>query len=155
MTATELLTDLTRLGIRLEAHGERLRFFPRAAVTPDLADRMKSHKSELLAALRSAGEIEVDTENAIEPIPFGPDDWPINTIEQPAPCGVCGGIEFWWNVLGRQRCEHCDPEPTRTTRIRELAARLRKNDSLRGSRHTKTAQSDPKHDYVADAPKLR
>ena len=52
MIATELLADLTRLGIRLEAHGDRLRFWPRSAVTPELADRMKAHKAELLAVLQ-------------------------------------------------------------------------------------------------------
>ena len=52
MTATRLIADLARLGIRLEAHGDRLRYSPRSAVTPDLADRMKAHKAELLAILR-------------------------------------------------------------------------------------------------------
>ena len=52
MSAAELMTDLARLGIRFEAHGDRLRYSPRSAVTPDLADRMKAHKGELLAILR-------------------------------------------------------------------------------------------------------
>lgn len=46
------MTDLARLGIRIEAHGDRLKYSPRSAVTPDLADRMKAHKGELLAILR-------------------------------------------------------------------------------------------------------
>ena len=46
------MADLARLGIRLEAHSDRLRYSPRSAVTPDLADRMKSHKTELMAILR-------------------------------------------------------------------------------------------------------
>ena len=45
------MTILARLGIRIEAHGDRLRYSPRSAVTPDLADRMKAHKAELLAIL--------------------------------------------------------------------------------------------------------
>ncbi|MFQ5735054.1 MAG: hypothetical protein ACE5KM_24230 [Planctomycetaceae bacterium] len=44
--------DLTRAGIHLEAHGDRLRFHPRSAMTPDLIDRIKAHKNELLAILR-------------------------------------------------------------------------------------------------------
>ena len=48
MSAAQLMTDLTRLGIHVEAHGDRLRYSPRSAVTPDLADRMKAHKGELL-----------------------------------------------------------------------------------------------------------
>jgi len=52
MTAAELLIDLARRGIRLEADGNQLRFSPRSAVTPDLADRLRAHKTELLAILR-------------------------------------------------------------------------------------------------------
>ena len=52
VNATDLITDLARLGIRIEVHGDRLRYSPRSAVTPDLADRMKDHKGELLAILR-------------------------------------------------------------------------------------------------------
>jgi hypothetical protein len=52
VNAAQLLSDLIRLGIRIEAHGDRLRYSPRSAVTPDLADRMKAHKGELLAILR-------------------------------------------------------------------------------------------------------
>ena len=51
MSAAELFLDLGRLGIRLEADGERLRYFPRSALTPDLLDRLKVNKAELLAAI--------------------------------------------------------------------------------------------------------
>ncbi len=46
----QLLTDLARRGIRLEADGKRLRYFPRSAVSPGLLDRLKAHKTELLSA---------------------------------------------------------------------------------------------------------
>ncbi len=46
-----LLTDLARHGIELQAHGDRLRFWPRSAMTPGLAQRVKAHKPELLALL--------------------------------------------------------------------------------------------------------
>ena len=52
VSAARLMTDLAQLGIRIEAHGDRLRYSPRSAVTPDLADRMKDHKGDLLAILR-------------------------------------------------------------------------------------------------------
>ena len=51
MSVAELFADLMRLNVRLEAHGDRLRYSPRSAVTPDLADLMKTHKDELLAIL--------------------------------------------------------------------------------------------------------
>ena len=52
MSAAKLMTDLARLGIHIEAHGDRLRYSPRSAVTPDLEHRMKAYKGELLAILR-------------------------------------------------------------------------------------------------------
>ena len=55
VTATQLIADLARLGIRLETHVDRLRYSPRSAVTPDLAERMKAHKRELLVILQTGG----------------------------------------------------------------------------------------------------
>ena len=52
MKANQLMADLTRLGIRIVADGDRLKYSPRSAVTPDLADQMKSHKDALLAILQ-------------------------------------------------------------------------------------------------------
>ena len=57
MSEAELILDLGRLGIQLEADGERLRFFPRSALTPDLLARLKSHKAALLAMLRPTTEV--------------------------------------------------------------------------------------------------
>ncbi len=53
MNASQLITELTRLGIRIEAKGDQLRFKPQSAVTPDLAVRMKAHKGALLKILSS------------------------------------------------------------------------------------------------------
>lgn len=52
MNVAELLADLDRLGIRLDADGDRLRYHPRSAATPDLLDRLRTHKAALLAILR-------------------------------------------------------------------------------------------------------
>jgi hypothetical protein len=52
MSAAQLLADLARLNVRLEVHGDRLRFHPRSAMTPELLDLMKAHKAELLVLLR-------------------------------------------------------------------------------------------------------
>ena len=54
MSAAELLTDLTRLGIEVVAHKDRLRYRPQSALTPDLAERLRTHKAELLAILGPA-----------------------------------------------------------------------------------------------------
>lgn len=52
MNNFELIAELGRLGIRLKADGDRLQFFPRSAVTPEMLDRLNAYKDELL------GEIE-------------------------------------------------------------------------------------------------
>ena len=57
MNLASLITNLERLGIRLEAEGDRLRYFPRSALTPDLLDGLKAHKAELLPMLWSAAEL--------------------------------------------------------------------------------------------------
>jgi hypothetical protein len=49
-----LLAELAGRGIQLQAHGDRLRFRPQAAMTPDLAEQLKRHKAELLAVLHAA-----------------------------------------------------------------------------------------------------
>ena len=54
MNAADLLLDLDRRGIRLEAQGDRLRYHPRSALTPELLARLKAHKADLLAMLRPA-----------------------------------------------------------------------------------------------------
>ena len=65
MNATELLEDLNRLGIRLAVHGDRLRYSPRSAVTPELANRMKAH-SDSLAEQLSHGML-LATQSVAEP----------------------------------------------------------------------------------------
>ena len=48
MSVAELLADLTRLGIEVVVHRDRLRYRPRSAVTPDLMERLR----ELLSILQ-------------------------------------------------------------------------------------------------------
>ena len=59
MTATPssvslLLVELARRGIELRASADRLRYRPRSAMTPDLADRLAAHRGDLLAILAAA-----------------------------------------------------------------------------------------------------
>jgi hypothetical protein len=49
--AEVLLAELSARGIELQARGDRLRFGPREAATPDLVQQLKIHKAELLALL--------------------------------------------------------------------------------------------------------
>jgi hypothetical protein len=51
----DLIVDLDRPGVQeLIPDGHRLWFRPRSALTPDLLERLKSHKAELLGPLRPA-----------------------------------------------------------------------------------------------------
>ena len=51
MPAAELLAALTARGVALQAAGDKLRFAPADAVTPELRDELRHHKAELLALL--------------------------------------------------------------------------------------------------------
>ena len=99
----ELLADLADAGVVLVADGDRLRFHPKAAMTPELLDRLKEHKPEVMAVMA--------------------DPWPAVEAE-PAPCPKCGGLALWENPLGRWRCMKCD-RPTRAERWLKRAEKTR------------------------------
>jgi hypothetical protein len=121
MSAAQLITDLARLGIRIKAHGDRLRYSPRSAVTPDLADRMKAHKGKLLAILRRDPDSPAEMREAV-----GVDDWTDGTVnpDDVTPCPQCGSHEAWQTLPGDWRCLRCDP-PTTARQLRQMATRLR------------------------------
>ncbi len=56
-----LLVELGRRGIELRAAGDRLRYRPRSAMTPDLSARLTAHRGELLAILTAADLAAGDT----------------------------------------------------------------------------------------------
>lgn len=136
MNAAELLLELAGLGILLEAHGDRLRYSPRSALTPDLLTRLKTHKAELLAILRpEAGS--TDPVNAVEPL--GPDGWPVDCIapEQVTPCATCGSFELWQSAAGdlfglrsgQWRCMKCDP-PAKARRLADRTVELKRRHAM-------------------------
>ncbi len=51
----DIVRTLAQRGIRLEPHGDRLRFHPRSAVSPKLAAWLAPRKAELLDWLRARG----------------------------------------------------------------------------------------------------
>ena len=62
MTAADVLADLTRRGIELRADADRLRFRPVTAMTPELAERVRARKAELLALLAPPSVTEPPSE---------------------------------------------------------------------------------------------
>lgn len=52
--AAVLYRELRGMGVRLRAEDDRLRFHPRSAVAPEMLDRIKANKPELLAYIRDS-----------------------------------------------------------------------------------------------------
>ena len=52
MTATEIVSELSRLGVRLKVAGDKLRWKPREAVGAEMLEALREHKAEILEALR-------------------------------------------------------------------------------------------------------
>ncbi len=104
----QLFEELARMGVVLVADSDRLRFYPRDKVTPELVKRLKEHKAEVLAIMA--------------------DPWPEDYVE-PDPCPDCGGLELWETMTGRWRCMKCDP-PTKTIKILERARQIRRRYGL-------------------------
>jgi tubulysin polyketide synthase-like protein len=53
MSTGALLAELRRLGIEIEADGDRLRYAgPEGAISPELLERLKAHKADLIAVCR-------------------------------------------------------------------------------------------------------
>jgi hypothetical protein len=68
MSAAQLLHDLKQMGVHLEVAGERLRYSPKAALTPEVLERLRRYKFELLAILREQTErptVNLDDPNAV------------------------------------------------------------------------------------------
>jgi hypothetical protein len=120
----QILTDLAQLGIRIEAHGNRLRYSPRSAVTPDLVKQMRANKAELLTALTPSaaaadllcpwckGSDLADADAglrcaACDQIAWVPhvegglvrmDHIGNEEIDLPDPCEECGSLDLWRSV---------------------------------------------------------
>ncbi|MCO6456489.1 MAG: hypothetical protein J5I93_14425 [Pirellulaceae bacterium] len=138
MTLPDLLTELERADIRIEAHGDRLYIdAPRGALTPDLLGRLRRHKPELLDVLTSPapadaaegqahGDDLTDDVDLPEAPPPGSDGWPEGCIDPATlqPCSICGRLELWQSLAGTWQCLRCGP-PVVARRIREVAERLR------------------------------
>ena len=52
-------------------------------------------------------------------------------VDPPEPCETCGGLMFWWNVLGDPRCMRCCP-PTTARRLLKLVKAMRGQEHVCG-----------------------
>ena len=89
-STAELLADVARRGIKLEPHGDRLRYCPRSAVTPDLAERLAAHKAELLAMLQTNAPTHRE---APEPIPVASSPPAVDSAPRCPRCGFRGSVD--------------------------------------------------------------
>lgn len=117
---TTLVADLDRAGVKeLIPDGDALRYRPRDALTPDLAERLRTHKEALLLALRPP----VAAVEPVEAVLLK------ECIDPPNPCSKCGGMVFWWNIPGNQRCMACDP-PVTAIRALERVEKIRRRHGI-------------------------
>jgi hypothetical protein len=98
MNVGELLAAVALRGITLEARGDRLRFRPRSAVTPEMLEQLKAHKPDLLAILEAEREA-AESAWRIEFPPPGDGARPALALD--ARAGDCGS-ECRWGTKGRE-----------------------------------------------------
>lgn len=133
MTAVQpaeiLLADLARCGIELKADGDSLRYRPRSAVTPEMAERLRDCKVELLVMI-TARDTPATVQTEVEPAPADPQaaadlsqiDW---DALFPLPTGLqhkrprCLSVRWWRHVFGGTYCLDCWP-PTDPAAIAKI-----------------------------------
>lgn len=147
-TATRLLLELTRRGIELQAHGHQIRYRPRSAMAPDLAEQVKVHKIALLAILagdpRSPERPQKAAESPEEESPTRPRtdarsdaaEWPSIPAGTPlAVAELAAPHQGWtpdrWRDRLQQLAKACQTvNPARADELR-AAVRLLGNQSIR------------------------
>jgi hypothetical protein len=113
MDGVTLLSEGRVAGLTIMADGGRLVIRgPRSADA--VARRLLAHKAVVLATLAA------DNDSSC----------PWATTDPGPGCPVCGSLEQWQDLLGRQRCGRCEVDAlARAIKLAERAARLRKRRS--------------------------
>ena len=95
-TAGALLMELTRRGIELEPHADRLRYRPRSAMTPELIGRVKASKAALLAILGATLPVgEPDAERCPDRRPDAA-RWPTTPTDAPEAVATLATARTGW-----------------------------------------------------------
>lgn len=115
MNAAKLVNDLRARGYSLELRGTKLRVEP-ATLTPDLVAAIKENKVELLTLLA--------VPDHYDPLPLDP----ASTVEivPTWSCPKCGRLAGWFDGMGGEHCDRCEPAPGIAERLLEIAWRLRR-----------------------------
>lgn len=97
-----LLVELRERGVELEIVGDRLRYHPVEAVTPELLERLKACKPDLLGFQRAIEAEAAELARMAEA-----SDWDRPEVER---CRVCHELDFVRpRVGGTWRCARCAP----------------------------------------------
>jgi hypothetical protein len=83
----EILSELDARGITVRAVEGAIKLKPAGALDPDLLERVRVHKPEILAALSRVRRAPIPTE----------------------PCRACSGRLFWRSIHGVLICWRCHP----------------------------------------------
>lgn len=162
----ELLAECDAHGIRLVPAGDGGLTVdaPAGCLTPDLVERLRAHKAELLAALAArhadqpttAAGAAVRADESADAEPFGPDGWPADSIDPAAvpPCSKCGTLEAWQDLLGDWHCTRCRP-PITALRLAEHAAANRRRLGLPQPPFALQLQAELKNRFARIAPDER
>lgn len=91
---TELLQELKAIGVEVMPQGDNLAIRPASKVPPELKERLRAHKAEVLAILKAK-----PARLAVPPERNG---------QEPAPCGTlnCAGCYSIGTIDGRERFVH-------------------------------------------------
>jgi len=151
MTVDDLLIECTARGIILQAQAGRLEIdAPPGGLAPDLLDRLRAAKPELLEILRTGDSGDGDTttptpaeSGVVSPATPSSDDpagWRefidaegrtvLERIDPPEPCEGCGGITRWQDAIGRLRCPDCDPARADGARVQARARAIRRRHPI-------------------------
>ena len=93
MTATEILYELERRGVHLEVAGDKVRWRPKEAVTPDLVEALRQRKAEILGLL-SRATVAGQTRQAVQARVRGQE-----AVSKTAKADVC------WHCRGTGKCQ--------------------------------------------------
>ena len=148
MTFDQLLSELEQKDIRLEARGDKLRYSPGSAMTPDLLNCMKVFKSELLDMVRcdpvSSGINAADGPQVREAAIDGLEStfsFPIDVIE------VSRGANVEWadsNDREREAIQWCETSPGHEVQEQLEIVLAEWGEMVMPSASTSTQPSEPR-----------
>ena len=99
VAARDVLTSLLSMGIAIEASGDRLRYRPRSAMTPDLLAAVKRCKAGLLELLSSPGGPGAGSDDSFAQDPIPARATPVRSIAQPPADGDSYADREWARFL--------------------------------------------------------